>query len=379
MGDYHLSMRFANLGLKVIKMIPVHNSATCWAYCGYCTWYFPWSTPESDLLLVAQEGYQLSMSVGAFDPAAGNRVSLIGLAFAIGYPLSMMRKCCEETLNHFAIYDIQMGTIQTDGYRQMLYWLTDHLAIDWADLESFGPNPEVESDLHRCMIGYVFRLILAVLFGKYKIAETMAKKSKIAINEAPTLFTHYLDMQRLCFSFLSKAGLAHRTGKMKHRRKALKMAKSLKACTQSKGDASRHIELLLDAEVIALKKPKVKTIVHAHKVAVSEALRSGHTQYAAVGLELAGEHMLRMGEKKLAGDFLSQARDCYLEWGATAKVKQMMESCIAYLDQPGKELVIPSLSKYFVANKKEKHNADVLSLDFRLSETEKNQLLDRMK
>lgn len=85
------------------------------------------------------------------------------------------------------------------------------------------------------------------------------------------------------------------------------------------------MRLLLEAEAATLsgKKRDCEDVRKMFNNAISAALRSGLTNFAAIANERAGEYMLEANDEFWGQAFIKDAWDCYARWGALAKVAHL--------------------------------------------------------
>ena len=83
--------------------------------------------------------------------------------------------------------------------------------------------------------------------------------------------------------------------------------------------------LLLAAEIERLE-GRLRSAIELCEEAVEYAGQIGDVQHRAFASERCARLRLQCGQARLAALFMSQARECYARWGATAKVAQL-EHC----------------------------------------------------
>jgi hypothetical protein len=97
-----------------------------------------------------------------------------------------------------------------------------------------------------------------------------------------------------------------------------------------------HYDSLLDAELASLRGEEFDARKH-YDAAILFAGRRGITQDRALGHELYGDHLARMGpEYQQDAEYqIGEALMLYEEWGAHAKAKLVRESHRLHLAPPG--------------------------------------------
>ncbi|MCC3408386.1 MAG: AAA family ATPase [Microcoleus sp. PH2017_10_PVI_O_A] len=86
-----------------------------------------------------------------------------------------------------------------------------------------------------------------------------------------------------------------------------------------------HKYSLIQAEIAKLSGDSHTAAQH-YDWAIASALKNGFIQNAALANELAARFYLAQNRANLAKIYLNDARFCYIEWGATAKVHQLEQS-----------------------------------------------------
>eukprot|EP00542_Grammatophora_oceanica_P007483 CAMPEP_0194058704 /NCGR_PEP_ID=MMETSP0009_2-20130614/67019_1 /TAXON_ID=210454 /ORGANISM="Grammatophora oceanica, Strain CCMP 410" /LENGTH=230 /DNA_ID=CAMNT_0038708979 /DNA_START=44 /DNA_END=736 /DNA_ORIENTATION=- len=85
-----------------------------------------------------------------------------------------------------------------------------------------------------------------------------------------------------------------------------------------------HLVALLDAELLSVKKrAKPAEVKRAYDVAISHARRSGFAHDAALASERCGKFHVERNDSYWAQEYINHARTLYVEWNATAKVRQL--------------------------------------------------------
>ncbi len=84
----------------------------------------------------------------------------------------------------------------------------------------------------------------------------------------------------------------------------------------------RHKYLLIEAEMGRLKGQNEVARTY-YEQAIASAHGNEYIQNEAIASELAARFYLSLGQDNLARSYILEARNCYLQWGATAKVKAL--------------------------------------------------------
>ena len=167
---------------------------------------------------------------------------------------------------------------------------------------------------------------MAFFFHELKIAESLVKPfQRLAKVEVATYHTTSI---LVFYCGLVASGLARTTGKRKYKHQAKRWTIKMKAIMQQKGLNNLHRYLLMKANCLAAERDSQKEfnkVKEAFDKSITVAGRSGFTQDAAIGNELAGEYCLLVGDDFWSKHYFSRAYELYLEWGATVKADHMKE------------------------------------------------------
>jgi predicted ATPase/signal transduction histidine kinase len=85
-----------------------------------------------------------------------------------------------------------------------------------------------------------------------------------------------------------------------------------------------HKARLVEAEEAALRGDLPRAMA-AYDEAVATAVRSGYVHEEALALERAADFYASLGRERIAATYMAEARQAYLQWGATVKVAQLEE------------------------------------------------------
>jgi hypothetical protein len=175
----------------------------------------------------------------------------------------------------------------------------------------------------------VFGADLAFTFGDYNLASKMLEKRK---SVAYIPHGHYVLSLELFKEVLISIA-QFRQGDSNNKRQYLKVATKgldkFKHWSKSCPENFLHKQILVQAELASLKQPAQKSArCHAQVLydqSIQLALKEGFNNEAALACELASDYLLRVGESVMAKDYGDKARRLYRKWGATEKVKQLLQ------------------------------------------------------
>jgi hypothetical protein len=139
---------------------------------------------------------------------------------------------------------------------------------------------------------------------------------------------HFIWDQAVFFSSLVEFAYARKHGAKKPPIRAMKLLNDIWA-DERNGAVNQHpMRMILESEAAtfaatATGKDGGKQVRVMFDRAISTALRSGLSHFAAIANERAAEFMLSVGDEFWGQSYLTAARDCYSKWGAEAKAAQI--------------------------------------------------------
>ena len=165
------------------------------------------------------------------------------------------------------------------------------------------------------------RLEVTYIMGDIDLAYQLARELW-ALN-VTTFKGHFHYNAAIFFSGLAEFAYARKAGKAKCRREAMRHTKVI-AAWEKRGAVNQHpMRLLLEAEAATFGAGDCDAVRKLFDGAISAAMRSGFTNYAAIACERAAEFMSASSDSFWSEIYISKARDCYFLWGAGAKVCQL--------------------------------------------------------
>jgi predicted ATPase/class 3 adenylate cyclase len=163
-----------------------------------------------------------------------------------------------------------------------------------------------------------FRLLLALLFGRYEEALALAERGETAVRGAPgsiTIVDYYL-----YHGLASAVALGARDANAAKYRKALRrcLARLHFFATSSQSNFLQH-EVLLKAEIARVKGDLSATLKH-YNHAIELAEQQGLTHLVGLANERAASCCMANEQVRLATWYIGCAKEAFEKWGATAKV-----------------------------------------------------------
>ena len=170
---------------------------------------------------------------------------------------------------------------------------------------------------------YYNKLFLCFLFARYHEAVAIAD---LASEDEDIAGGWFCRSRICCFDSLARLAVFPE-GSWKEKRKISRRVsanqKRLKKWARHAPMNHLHLYHLVEAERGQVRGEAIAAAAH-YEQAVSLSRASGFINDAALALELAGQFHLRVGKTRTAKALLQEARDAYQEWGAQAKVKDLV-------------------------------------------------------
>lgn len=114
--------------------------------------------------------------------------------------------------------------------------------------------------------------------------------------------------------------------------KSNKMLKAYENWSASNPSNHEHKYLLLKAEFHQLNN-ETDAAIAAYQDSIDSAHANQFIQHEAIACEMAAHHFGNIGEKKRTREMIQKTHDVYMEWGAKAKAKSVLELLnLRYLD-----------------------------------------------
>jgi histidine kinase len=289
-----------------------------------------WSAPHAKTLETLQRAHKAGMEVGDIESGFRNWFMTNYQAYATGYPLGQVETSGAELVEQLQLYGVDAVLCIVLEIRIPILYLAGRAdkPLNWDEIEKVCPMMNDSSDTYRLLCAYLGRLELSIFFRELDVANRIAEK----MASVGTHYSSYVCLtHRIYFSGLAASGMARKTGLRKYIKRAHAFATEMRRITRSKGLNALHKALMLEADLLACKSQNVAKIQDAYDEAIASAMKAGHTHLAALGSEIAAEYFVQNGDEFPAGTYFSQARDLYRDWGATAKVEELIATRGAFL------------------------------------------------
>jgi predicted ATPase len=288
-----------------------------------------WVKPAFQGIKISYEGYIVGLQIGDVESALYNRMSAALFSWACGQKLDVVeqeaRKVCTES------YEYQQRNVRSvmEPYWQQVLNLMGHsvdpLTMVGEAMSEGGVLADPNVQFYEGLNMYALKLQLGYIFGApIKFMEEYLDKSKLL----PELTLGSIQAQRHIFyegavAFLLANNYSGRK-RRKWKRHGLKIKRKIERWLHEGHVNSIHAIPFYEAELQVIKRNRAKA-KKFYEVTIRLSSKNGYQQDRALAHERAGANFMALGDSYWATYHLSSSRDCYLKWGAHAKVKQMQE------------------------------------------------------
>ncbi len=303
-------------GLKAKTILIVEGFIRIWKEHAYLT------------LKPLQEGYQSGLEAGDLEFAAYCACFQCYHSYFLGKELTELER--EMVTYSQAINQLRQERTYTynELFRQVVLNLLERsenrfrLMGDVYNEEQVLPRLIQANDREQIHHYYLNKLILCYLFGKLHEAVANAGDAEqyldgvIALLVVP-IFYFYDSLARL--AVLSEMEKQQQDAGLK---KVTDNQSKLEKWAHHAPMNYRHKFYLVEAERLRFQGNYVEAMDYYDR-AISGAKENGYIQEQALANELAGAFYLSLGREKFAKIYIQDAHQCYVQWGATAKVKDL--------------------------------------------------------
>lgn len=327
--DYGAALSFGQLGCDLVDKRGLDRfKAKVYTFFGALV--LPWARPYSSGRPVLRRAIEEATASGDLTYAAYSVRSLVANLLASGVPLPEVEWELEKALlsmrgARFALA-IDSLVAQLLLVRTLRGERTDVGLFPEADgnelsferrLTQGGPHSTVGAARY-----YICKLQQHFLAGELPEALAAARKASGLVWSTE----HFLEVGDYHFySALTLAGTSEESSEQQRREKTeaieahrIRIARWAKGCPENQA----HRETLLAAELARLA-GNASEAMRLYEVAVRSARENGFVQNEAIAAELAAKFYRSLGAETAALGYLRQARACYEQWGAVAKLRQL--------------------------------------------------------
>lgn len=283
-----------------------------------------WSGSYANTLETLQRAHKSGMEVGGIENGFRSWFHTNYQAYSTGYPLGQVETSGAELVEQLQLYGVDSILSLVLEIRVPIRYLTGcaDKPLNWDEIEQDCPVINDGSETQRLFCAYMGRLELAIFFRELDVANRIAEK---LVSVGTHGFAYYVSRtHRIYFSGLAASAMARKTGLRKYKKRARAFATEMRRIARTKGLNALHKALMLEADLLACGSQSVAKVQDAYDEAIASAMKAGHIHLAALGSEIAAEYFFENDAKFSARKYFSQARDLYRDWGATAKVDELI-------------------------------------------------------
>ena len=364
LGKYDLGMRYGDLALRMAEQ---HNARHMVPQVQIANYPFLhlWQRPLRELIPELFDQYVLAMEVGDQEFAASFLMVQAYYYLYAGIPLPEVTTGLARHARRVQELNQDLLLLQIAANQQVMHnlmhgdgqlWL---LKGGYFDEEKILTPGFVEENPSTVVQAYTGKLLIATLFGQYEEALHIARAIEPRLD---TVLSTLLQPLYSYHSTLAHLGYARQEQRprdkvaMKHARRHLsKLRKWAKQCPENFG----HMYYLAQA---CYEQNKGR-LSHARKwydKAIHQAAAQGFLHDEALAWELAGACFTAQPGELPAQLYLQQALDRYQQWGAMAKVKQLLREYPYLRDSAAGSGSLPDAEAIY-------HSAGTLYSDLELS------------
>ncbi|MGY4313556.1 hypothetical protein [Bradyrhizobium sp. JR3.5] len=327
-GDYERGFRFGQLGYELVERggFERYKAHT---YLSFAVLIVPWTKHVRIGEELIHRAFDAANAIGDLTTAASCGVDLFGNLLARGAALAEMQRKAEQSLEfsrnaRFGLLTdigaIQLALIRTlRGLTENFGCLSDS-QFNEMEVEYRLSNQEGHA-IEACW--YWVRKLQARFFaGDYAAAVAASLNAQSLLWTSPSFLEtadahFYGALARACaFDFATDdARREHFEALAAHHRQLAIWAQN---CPENFENRSALV-----AAEIARVEGRVADAVRLYEQAIRSARENGFVQNEAVAFEAAARFYNACGSETSANTHLSNARQCYLSWGADGKVQQL--------------------------------------------------------
>lgn len=324
MGAFDEGLRYGRHSLRMFeesgdatKKEGIRMRFIYWSYIAH------WRLPLREGLKVLSNSLRQLRHAGALDYYHQDARALYRAQFACGEPLSKM------------LHDSENYSESLLDYKQLLVW-NFHAPLQQAVLNFMGraTDPRILIGKHinvnektvewkttgNKMALYqsqFFGMIVAYYFQDYDLAESNLKQIHQDLYEdGPDILVPL----RLFYAGLTYLARFRVSGKCVYKRGCQQVLKQFQKWVKDGAVNCFHLDLILQAEMLATTSASKDVVVSSFDKAISSAGDICWKHHQALANELAGIYLYCKSDLSWARLYLENAVELYKEWGATAKV-----------------------------------------------------------
>ena len=285
------------------------------------------SAPLTECLKTLQYGFKGAVEAGEVEGAGWNGYSSNITAFQLGFPLKIVHETGSVLMEHYVRYKISSCHDNMQALIAHYEYLMGVKKPNWQEIEADITSGQYTKGNEGMGFLRLLQACLAYRLGNLDVAEKAFRlwRRRQGSRRSSAHQCHFGSSTTLLFQVLIASSLYRQSGKGIYRFKARKANKEICRAVKAGALNDLHKAYIMDAEFSAsFYRQRPNVIQKKFDLAIQLASRAGFTQDAALANELAGEAMLRANERHQASEYLTRAYSLYTEWGAQAKVEQLV-------------------------------------------------------
>lgn len=321
-----IGYQFGELSMKLCeKFNAVSIMAQVWMV--HAVFIKHWHDHIEDCLQLMFTAFQKGLENGDIEYAGYSIAAYSSMAILAGKKLSPLYD--DLSKYHDIVVSIDQRTAINwlscaQQILQNLFGLADDVRVlkgKAFDEEIMMPEYIAKKDTIGALAATTFKMLLCFLFNDYKQAFETGKKGK-EFTSAIGVFIlpfYYFFYSLACIGCCADV-------KDKNRASYLKIVKSnqklLRLWAKHAPMNYEHKYYLVEAELARLHNDTLKAEFY-YDEAIQLAKQNKYLTEEAMANELAAKYYLQQGNERVARSYINDAYNCYVTWGATAKVSQL--------------------------------------------------------
>ncbi len=327
LGEIETGYRYGELALNLVEKMNIRDTKS---RVGFVVWFLikHWKRPIRETLKPLLDAYTVGTQTGELEFAAlsasthsinsfvaGNALS--GVEKEIGKHVDTIRKFNQDTISTYQRIHHQ-NTLNLRGLSEDPSSLTGSAY----DINKMLPVHKEANDISALFYMYYYLLYLNYLFEKPEEAFRIAELTKPIIDAVVSspyvpLFYFYDSLTRMALYSREKKSVQKKLLKETTRNQ-----KKMKKWAFHAPANYAHKFHLVEAEIARVRGDESRARKHYY-LAIKLAHENEFLHEEALANELACNFYLALGDKKIAGVFIQDARLCYAAWGGQAKVRDI--------------------------------------------------------
>jgi PAS domain S-box-containing protein len=329
-GDYHAGFRFGQLGYDLVEKRGLKRFQAR-TYNNFGVQVLPWARHLKASRDLLRRAFEAANQMGDLTFAAFACSNLDTNLLAAGDPLEEVQAEVESSLTFarkirfgYAIdlVSIQLALVRTLRGLTAKFGSLDDQHFDERRLERhLSGSPELAPAESAYWVRKLQARFMAGDYASAVEASSRAQELVGAWQTAPETAEHYfygaLSQAAFCDSALPDERQQHLDALAAHHRQ-------LEVWALNCPENFENRAALVGAEIARIE-GRIADAEHLYEKAIRSARANGFVQNVAIANELAGRFYGSRGFEQIAQLYLRNARQCYLNWGADGKVRQLDE------------------------------------------------------